>query len=188
MGWNNATKAADSFRPQGRYFKLDDGKKAKLLFLGEPMVRFSRWADGRSVVESGPVNGAGPRYISVVYNLDAGICQQMEMSPTVFRQVGEEIGAAPDPSKLVVNIKRTGLGKETTYSVMEAGQVDEQRYREAGQADMARDWDIGDLEGIMTLDEALALAGDEPSKLSASPPPASGAAPDDDIPFSQPRA
>ncbi len=179
-GWGNAAKAADSFRPQGRYFKLDDGKKAQVLFLGDPMVRFSRWESGSSVVEPGPVNGAGPRYLAVVFNIGAGICQQIEMSPTVFKQVTEEIADSPDPSRLIVRLKRTGLGKETTYSVMETGKVDDGKYREAQQADNARDWALDDLEGIMSIDAALALLDGD--KLDPHPGPAPAAA-DEETPF-----
>ncbi|MDQ0923307.1 hypothetical protein QF038_001815 [Pseudarthrobacter sp. W1I19] len=91
-----------------RYFKLDDGKTAKIRVCSEAFVYTDEYKGKVST-----------RYAWVIWNFTEEMAQVWQASVTSFKAVqalavNEEWG---DPTQYNINITREGTGKETTYAI-----------------------------------------------------------------------
>lgn len=91
-----------------RYFKLDDGKAAKVRIASDCFLYYDEYKGKIST-----------RYAWVIWNFTEEMAQVWQASATVFKAiqalaVNDEWG---DPMQYNLNVSREGTGKETKYAV-----------------------------------------------------------------------
>ena len=154
MGWYNETKTQGS-SGSGKFFKLGDGDKAKVIVLGEPWKKETHWVGGKTETCTGPgcefcAEGIkrSQRFALQVYSMTEKCLQIWEMPWGVYNDLGEEIADWGDQD-CAMQIRRTGTGKDTRYK-LRAGKVDSDTLETAkSEFEMPHDLTEYGFEGLM---------------------------------------
>jgi len=150
MGWNSSRKAHEEAPQGGIWFKLDDGQKADVTFLGEPL----------EVMEKADWNPSGEalRFQMNTCRLDTLHVQVWSLSPRVFGRLlslhdeGHVAGCK-------ITIKRRGTGKDTEYDLFSKGGLDKATLRKVGKLPLI---------SLPAGDDTTAVESDEPAAEPAA--------------------
>lgn len=159
----------------GKYIRLkNDGDKAKVVVMGDPMERWA-YRDASGNVANGSADQAKAHadhwvsYMVPVYDTEHKIPAILDMSPGLFKDL---CGFFEDFSTdRIVLIKRTGLGKNTSWSV---NNLSELTVEQKATINREQPYDL-QAEGCTPM---LAT-----STSSAQPAATQAEQADDDIPF-----
>jgi len=115
MSWNSSRKAHEEAPQGGTWFKLEDGQKADLCFLGEPL----------EVMEKADWNPSGEalRFQFNVCRIDSLQVQVWSLSPRVFGRL-LSMHDEDQVANCKITAKRRGSGKDTEYDLFAKGKLD----------------------------------------------------------------
>lgn len=115
------------------FLKLVDGDN-KIRIVSKPVKQLVFWEDGKKRVTTNPnekVDGKGPRQSWTMYAIDRadGAVKLFTMGPSIAHALNELAGSPDykftDYPNYDLNIKRTGSGMETRYTVLPGRDVTE---------------------------------------------------------------
>jgi len=170
MSWKSASVAHKN-APQGIFFKLADGAKTDVIFVGEPLEVTEEF-DGKGAL----------RFQFNVYRVAENVMQVWSISPRVFARllsIHDENMVAGH----VIRVKRRGVGKETDYDLFVQGKASKAQVA-ASKAIDQHDLPVGNADSAEAPDhadddDAPAAAPDAPASKAGKAGKASKPADDD---------
>jgi hypothetical protein len=143
MAWNTARKAHEEAPQGGIWFKLEDGQKVDVTFLGEPLEVMEK-ADWQP-------SGEALRFQFNLARLDNLGVQVWSLSPRVFGRL-LSMHDEDQVAGCKITVKRRGTGKDTEYDLFAKGALDKATLRKIGK--------LGLIE-LPAGDDTVAVGGDE---------------------------
>ena len=172
MSWKKAADYAASTKAPGRYLKVPDGDQVTVTPIGDPVVQYQVWADGKSESVPPGTKDAQARYSAEVYSWETEEVHVLAMAPGLFQTVAGKLKGEHD--KIV--IARDGEGLKTKYSVVRVGACSSAEIAAIQAARTRQDWTIEEaVQGAYTIDEAQRIVDEARAKKAATP--------EGDIPF-----
>ena len=179
MGWTDKAKSYSSTGGGGRYLKIDDGDRVRVVLTDEPHVRTQYYskADNAYYAEPGPGRELSRSFPVSVWNVDLGEAQILTMSKGLMSFMGEEADdeCDGDTDNQIFEIKRKGTRAKTRWSVKHKGEAD------AELKALLSDCEIYDV--IADDQNGCTRRMDEATDPKRAEKPPAASTPEEDIPF-----